>query len=326
MTRMTRRDVFAAGALAAGAATGAVAVSATAAAAAEGKPAGMLSYRIGDFTCTALNDGAFTRPLDDKFVTNAPFEAVQAALADQLMPTDQITIPFTTFAVDTGTRLVLIDAGTGGQLAPTAGTMLANMAAAGLDPMEVDLVLVSHFHPDHIFGLMTKEGDYVFPNAEIAVPMAEWLYWMDDGEMSRAPEARQGLFKRIREIFGPKASEVRLVGDGEEIVTGIKAMSAHGHTPGHTVFHLASGDDEMMVLGDTTNHPALFVANPDWSVMFDMDPAMAAVSRRRLLDQVTIDRIKVAGYHFPFPNVGRIARDGDGFIFAAASAAWQPHL
>ena len=322
--RINRRDLMSGTVLAAGAASLPLAAATPAHAAGHGKPAGVFSYSVGDITCTALNDGAFTFPLGESFVTNAELADVQAAWTRALNPVDTMTIPITAMAVNTGSRLVMLDTGTAGRLAPSAGTMGANMDAAGIDPNDVDVVAISHFHPDHISGLTTDDGGKAFPNAEVVVPMAEWLYWTDDGAESRAPEAMKPRFAAVREAFAPFREEVRLIGDGDEIVPGIMAKSAHGHTPGHTLFHIASGDDQMMVLGDLTNHPALFLRNPDWAVRFDMDPQMAAQTRRAVLDLVAVEDILVAGYHFPFPAAGHVVKDGKQF--ALELAAWQPQL
>ncbi len=321
---INRRDLLTGTALTAAAGSLPVAAASTAHGAEHGKPAGIFSYAVGDITCTALNDGAASFPLGEGFVVNAELAEVQKAWTRALNPSDTMTIPFTAMAVDTGSRLVMLDTGTGGKMAPTAGTMGANMAAAGIDPNDVDVVAISHFHPDHINGLTAKDGARVYPNAEVVVPMAEWLYWTDDGAEERAPDALKPRFAAVRETFAAFRDELRLIGDGDEIVPGIMAKSAHGHTPGHTLFHIASGDDQMMVLGDLTNHPALFVRHPDWASRFDMDAQMAAQTRRAILDLVAVEDILVAGYHFPFPATGHVVKDGSGF--ALELAAWQPQL
>lgn len=323
--KLNRREIMAGTALAGVASTLPAAAIATSAQAAEmGKPAGVFEYKVGDITCTRLNDGVWNMELTDEFVKNASLAEMQDALKRALLPTDTLGIPFTPMAVNTGSKLVMIDTGTGGKMASTAGTMAGNMTAAGIDPNDVDVVVISHFHPDHINGLTTKEGEKVYPNAELVVPMAEWLFWMDDGLMSRVPEGMQARVEGIQKLFGPMANEVRLIGDGEEVVPGIMAKSAHGHTPGHTMFHVASGDDQLMILGDLTNHPALFVRNPQWAARFDMDADAAAASRVRTLDMAASDDMLVAGYHFPFPAVGRIVKDGKHFELSLAS--WQPQL
>lgn len=218
-----------------------------------------------------------------------------------------------------GGKTIMFDAGTGAQLAPTAGLLAGNMKAAGIDPAKIDMVVVTHFHPDHIFGLMAKGTNaQVYPNAEIIVPSAELAWWTDEGNISKLPKRRQGLAKRIQATF-PGWKNVRQISGGEDVIGGIKAVSAHGHTPGHTVYQIGSGAYTLMVLADTSNVPALFVKNPNWHVAFDMDGAQAEASRRKLFDQTIADKAMVAGYHFGFPGSGRIEKDGSGYAFVPSA-------
>ena len=326
MTAFSRRTVMAlaATAFAAGAATQLAPRPARAAAPATGQQApGIYRYKIGSYEITAINDGTWYRALDDKFVKNAPLADVQKALSDQFLPADTVPIPFTTLMVNTGSRLILLDTGTGGQLAPTSGTMSANMAAAGIDPKSVDTIIISHFHPDHINGIKTKDGQKVFPNAEINVPAPEWAFWMDDAKMNAAPEGARGVFLNARRIFSDIAGDVKRFDPGQEVASGITSIAAYGHTPGHAAFAIASGNQSMLYLADTTNNPWLFVRNPEWQAVFDMDGSMAADTRKKLLDRASADRMIVHGYHFPFPASGYIARTAKGFDLVPVM--WQPH-
>ena len=282
-----------------------------------GQAPGFYRYKVGEFTCTAVNDGVWSRPLDDKFVKNVPFADVQEAMKAAFKMPDTLDIPFTTLVLQKGDQTVLIDSGTGGQLAPTAGTMHENLKAAGIDPASINLVLISHFHPDHVFGLKTKEGEYVFANAEIVVPEAELNHWMGIANA-------EGAAARIQDIFRPLADKVRKIGDDAEVISGIRSISAPGHTPGHTAYHVSSGDDQLLVLGDTTNVPFLFVNHPGWHAVFDMDADMAEAARRKLLDRAASDRTLVCGYHFPFPAAGHIAKEGNGY--ALHPVAWSPQI
>ena len=280
-------------------------------------------YKVGDVTVTAVNDGIASRPLDG-FIRNAPIEAVRQALGEAFLPQDRVPISFTTLVLQIGGRLVLIDTGNGDAGAPTTGTWLANFRAAGFDPAAVDLVLFSHFHADHISGARLKDGTAVFPRAEFAVPEAEWAFWMDDATMARAPDAAKPGFQNVRRVFGPVAKDVTRFAWDKEVAPGVVAVRADGHTPGHTAFAVTSGGGRLMVMSDTTNHPALFVRNPDWSAVFDMDADRARATRRRLLDTAASERMQVAFYHAPFPATGHIARDGDGY--AMVPVMWQPFV
>lgn len=273
---------------------------------------GFYRYKVGDITVTAINDGFGKRPLEG-FVRNAELADVKKAMAQAFLPQDALSITFTTLVLQHGDKLTLVDTGNGDSGAPTSGTWMANFRAAGFDPKNVSTVVFSHFHGDHINGFRLKDGTAVFPNAEVMVPAAEWAYWMDDAKMSAAPEGMKGAFAGVRRVFSPVAKDVKQFEAGKEILPGLTAIAAPGHTPGHTVFALASGSGKMMIMSDTTNHPALFVRNPDWSAVFDMDGPQAAATRRKLLDMVSADRMQVAFYHAPFPATGFIAKDGNGF-------------
>jgi glyoxylase-like metal-dependent hydrolase (beta-lactamase superfamily II) len=188
----------------------------------------------------------------------------------------------------------------------------------------VNTVIISHFHGDHMNGLRLKDGTAVFPNAEVMVPAAEWAFWMDDARMNQAPEAMKGAFQGVRRVFGPIAKDVKQYEANKEIVPGVTTVAAPGHTPGHTAYMVASGNGRLMVMSDTTNHPALFVRNPDWAAVFDMDGDQARQTRRRLLDMAAAERAQVAFYHAPFPATGFIAKEGDKFRFVQVQ--WTPVL
>jgi glyoxylase-like metal-dependent hydrolase (beta-lactamase superfamily II) len=164
--------------------------------------------------------------------------------------------------VNTGRKLVLIDTGTAGQVADTAGSMNANLAIAGIVPEAIDTILISHFHPDHIDGIKTKDGDKVFRNAEILVPESEWAFWMDDGNMSRASGTAHRYFLNARRIFKDIANEVRRFKPGAEVAPGITSVAAFGHTPGRTAFAIHSGSHAMLAMSDTAREPFLFVRHP----------------------------------------------------------------
>ncbi|MEZ5773501.1 MAG: MBL fold metallo-hydrolase [Hyphomicrobiaceae bacterium] len=279
--------------------------------------AGFLRFKVGDIEMTALFDGAWVRDHDPGFIKNASVDETKAALAAAGLPTDKVTIPFSVMVARIGDRTVMFDSGTGGQLAPTAGLIMTKgMAAAGIDPASIATIAVTHYHPDHIFGMMAKDTNApVFPNAEIIVPAAEHEWWTDESVFTKLPEARHGLAKRIKATLGTW-SNVRPVGDDVEILPGVRTVASHGHTPGHTSYHLSSGSEQLMVLGDVSNIPALFLSHPGWHASFDADPVMAEETRRRMMDRVVADKLMVAGYHYPFPAAGNVARDGEGYTFA----------
>ncbi|MGL4438498.1 MAG: MBL fold metallo-hydrolase [Bosea sp. (in: a-proteobacteria)] len=319
MIDLSRREAFmtaaAATALAAtGVATSDVALAQATAPAPAGsaQAPGFYRYKIGDMTVTAIQDGFFRRPLEG-FIRNAELPAVQAAMASAFLSTSAVEIPFTTLVVQNGAQVTLLDTGNGDSGAPTSGHWMRNFRAAGFTPEQVTRVVFSHFHGDHINGLRLKDGTLTFPNAEIQVPAPEWAFWMDDARMGSAPEPMRPAFANVRRVFAPIATNVKQYQPGAEVAPGITSVAAFGHTPGHTVFMLSSGTGKLMFLADLANHPALFVKNPDWSAVFDMDADVSRATRRRILDMAATEKTQVHFYHAPFPATGFVAKSGNGF-------------
>jgi glyoxylase-like metal-dependent hydrolase (beta-lactamase superfamily II) len=298
MIDLTRRSVI----------TGTVAVGTTAlasmgrqsparaAAPLAGKQApGWYRYKVGSFEITVVTDGNRPTPLPDNIVKNAQKDAVLAAVASLTPGVDaKPPFPFNPVVVNTGQKLVAIDTGFGPgmyeQSKGAIGQYQTNLAAAGIDPKAVDVVIISHFHGDHIGGLIGADSKPLFPNAEIMVPKAEWDYWMDDGNKVTPYESNKELVSGITSIFTP------------------------GHTLGHTSHIVASGSDRLMVQADVTAGLGLvFARNPGWHVAADMDGPLAEQSRRKLYDMVAADKLVVQGYHFPFPAVGYVEKDGSGY-------------
>jgi len=320
MTILNRRTFLAGSTLLAGSAlTSSVAARAPSAAT---QGAGVYRYALGGYQLTALYDGVWYVPIDEKFVRNASGAEVNDALAAAFLPPKILPVSFTALLVNTGTKLVLIDTGTAGQIAETAGSLLDNFKAAGVDPKAVDTILISHFHPDHIDGIKTKDGAKIFPNAEIAVPEPEWNFWMDDANMSKAEGAVKRYFLNARRIFKDIAGEVRRFKPGSEVASGIESVAAFGHTPGHTAFAIHSGSQSMLAMSDTVRNPYLFARHPEWQPTFDMDGPQAVDARRRMLDRVAADRMLIEAYHFPFPACGHIAKAASGYEFVPAE--WKP--
>lgn len=283
---------------------------------------GFKHYKVGDIQMTSLYDGIVDRRNAAGFIKNASADDVAKALTAGGLATDNIPNIFTVPVARVGGRTILFDAGTGGQLGPTTGLMADNMKAAGIDPGSVNLILVSHFHPDHIFGLMAKDTNApVFPSAEIVVPEVEYKWWTDAAVFTKLPEARHGLAKRIQAVFPAwmDKGKIRLVGDNVEVAPGIRSVFAPGHTPGHTAWHVSSGRDQLLVLADVVTFNPVFLRNPGWHAAYDADGAVAEASRRKLLERVIADKTKMTAYHFLFPAAGSIAKDGSGYAFTAAA-------
>jgi glyoxylase-like metal-dependent hydrolase (beta-lactamase superfamily II) len=284
---------------------------------------GFRHFKVGDIQMTTVYDGVVARKQPDpSFIRNASVDDLAKALTASGLPTDNVPNLFTVPVARVGGRTILFDAGTGGQLGPTTGLMTDNMKAAGIDPASINTILVSHFHPDHIFGLMAPQTNAaVYPNAEIVMPETEYAWWTDSGVFTRLPAARHGLAKRIQAVFpGWKAAgKIRLVGDNAEVAPGIRTVFAPGHTSGHTAWHVSSGRDQLFVLADVVTFNPVFLRNPGWHAAYDADGALAEASRRKLLDRAIADKAMVAAYHFIFPSAGTIARDGGGYTFSPVS-------
>ena len=269
---------------------------------------GFYRLRLGTFEVTMINDGYNRRPNPGEgFVRNADRALVEAALARAFLPLNHLDISFNLTVVNSGSEVILFDAGTGGLLAATAGMMWDNLAAAGIAAEAVTKIVFTHFHGDHVSGLVTREGTARFPNAELIVPEGEWAFWMGD----RAP-AQPAAMAKSRFAAYP-SERIRRVASDAEVLPGVRGVPTPGHTPGHTSWLVTSAEASLLVLGDVTNHPAINLRNPGWHIVFDMDPVAAEATRRGLFDRLAADRTLIAGYHWPFPGLGYVRKEGDGY-------------
>lgn len=277
---------------------------------------GFMKTKVGDVEVIALQDGVTRRPLGEEFVKNAPLAEVRALLASQGLGTDYIDVPYTPFLIVAGGRRILMDTGLGEFGGPTTGKLLEQLRAAGFQPGDIDTVLISHYHGDHINGLRNKAGEYVFPKAKVMVPAAEHAFWMDDAKMAAAPEGMKGAFNNVRRTFAQMPAEMlQRFEAGTEVAPGIRSIAAYGHTPGHTLFQLQSAGQSFFYVADLTNVPALFARNPDWAVTFDMDAEAARKVRREMFQRIVDNQALLGGFHFPFPALGRMAASGKGYAF-----------
>ncbi|SEM53208.1 Glyoxylase, beta-lactamase superfamily II [Roseovarius tolerans] len=256
---------------------------------------------IGDFEVTTLLAATTPRPDPHSIfglnVDKATFDEASAAAN---IPTDQAQFFFTPTVINTGSDLVLFDTG----LNPEGITSALN--AAGYTPDQVDVVVITHMHGDHIGGLM-GEGGATFPNARYVTASAEFDAWaaMDNGT----------FHAKMR----PLAEQTEMIGDGASVASGITAMAAHGHTPGHTAYMIESGGSQLLIAADFANHYVWSLGYPDWEVKFDMDKTKAAETRRRLLGMLATDKIPFVGYHMPWPGTGYVSAKGDGFVYEPTS-------
>jgi glyoxylase-like metal-dependent hydrolase (beta-lactamase superfamily II) len=332
MNQLTRRNVLT-GAVAASAAAALTPLASSPAEAAAplatAQAPGWYRYNVGTYQITAVTDGRNTFKLPDTFVVNAKKDQVNEALLAAHMEKDMMTIPYTPVVINTGSKLIVMDTGTGeanfDRSKGVGGQFHNNLKASGIDRSAVDLVIISHFHGDHINGLIKPDGSPSFPNAEIMVPAVEWKYFMDDGEMSRQTTDRmKGMFKGARTVFDALKRKVTQYDAGKEVAPGITSVATYGHTPGHTSYVVASGGKTVYVQADVTNHPALFARNPGWHAFFDQDPQMAETTRRKVYDMLAADKMMVQGFHYPFPSVAYVEKAGSGY--REIPVAWNPVL
>jgi glyoxylase-like metal-dependent hydrolase (beta-lactamase superfamily II) len=275
----------------------------------------VVKFKVGDIEVTQLYDGVWEKAHDEKFIKNATVDETKAALKAAGATDAHVPIPFTVTAIRSKGNLVLFDSGTGAQLAPTAGNITKNdgWKKAGIDPAKVTTIVMTHFHPDHISGLMAKETNApIFPNAEIHAPAAEYKYWTN-------PSTTAGAAKRIQAVF-PTWKNIKQYEGDKEVAPGVRAINTNGHTPGHMSYLMSSGNRQLIVLGDVTNIPALFVKNPGWHAIFDVDAAMAETNRRKIFDRVIADKATITGYHYGMPGAGTINKDGKGYAFVPVKA------
>src|SRR5580704_14598145 len=330
MTDLNRRELLA-GAAIAGAATALTSLGTPAQASeppAGSQAPGFYRYKVGSYECTSINDGARSFPLPDTFVKNvAKAEALKAA-EEAYMPEGMVTVPFNPQLINTGRKLILIDTGNGvANLEPTKGAVgrtLQNLAAAGVDAKKIDVVLLSHLHPDHVNGIRALDGSLAFPNAEIMVPSVDLAFWTSDENTAKAQsnEMMKNYFANVKKTFAGIESKVTKYDWGKEVAPGITSIATPGHTPGHTSFAIASGNSKILIQSDVTNIPEFFLRNPDWHVVYDTDPDLAQATRHKFYDMASAEKATVVGFHFSFPSIGHVEKDGSKYRLVPA--VWSP--
>ena len=288
-------------------------------------------YNVGTHQVTVVCDGVVTINLPDNYAPGTSKDDIGKVFAEYHLPMDKVTHSFNPVVVNTGPKLVVIDTGLGpDQFASSkgkTGQFHSNLAAANIDRAAVDTVIISHFHGDHINGLLAAENKAAFPNAEIMVPATEWKFWMDDGEMSKGMgnPILEGNFKNIRRVFDALGRKVTPYDAGKEVAPGITSVASPGHTPGHTSFVVASGSEKVLVQVDITAGAAfLFVKHPEWSLASDVDKPLAVQTRRKMYDMAMAEKMPIQAFHAAFPGLVRVEKDGDGYRWIPA--IWNASL
>lgn len=285
--------------------------------------AGHYRFRVGDISATVLSDGLIGGPAR-VYASDAPEADLQDVLRRAFLPTDRLTLNLNTLLIETSGRRVLLEAGAGQTMGPQGGRIFENLAAIGLQAEDIDVVVVSHTHPDHVGNLRTADGGKAFPRATVFAPRADWDFFVrNDPDLSYMPvpeDFRRNFAAAIRRSVEPVTHGIELYEAGVQIVPGLTTLPAFGHTPGMANFLVQSGNDQLLLTADLAYHPIVNVDRP-WVPGPDRDKDAALASRRRIFDMAAADRLLVLGFHYPFPGLGRMLKTDAGYAWVPVS--WQ---
>lgn len=273
---------------------------------------GWFRMKLGNMEVTALNDGFIQQATS--LLKNTNQEQISASLDAQFIGHSQgVTTSVNAFLINTGDHLVLVDSGAGHCFSTSLGQVENNLKASGYQPEQVDTILITHMHSDHLCGLVTANGEAVYPNAKLYIPKQDSDYWLSDEQLVSATEQSKSLFTNARKAVAPYAATGHLVefADGSELIPGITPIATHGHTPGHTSYLVQSGAQSMIVWGDIVHNYAVQLPHPDIAIAYDVDSALAVKARTQLLPRIVKQQRWVAGAHMPFPGIGHLVSDGN---------------
>ena len=274
---------------------------------------GFYRMMLGDFEVTALSDGTADLPVDK--LLNAPPAKVLAALK-RVHLKSPLETSVNAFLVNTGSKLVLIDAGAAGLFGPTLGILVKNLQAAGYQPEQVDEVYITHMHPDHVGGLMAGDKP-AFPNAIVRADKHDADFWLSQANLDKAPEDSKGFFKGAMASINPyvQAGKFKPFDGDTDLVPGIRAHASRGHTAGHATYVVESKGEKLVLLGDLIHVAAVQFPDPSVTIKFDTDTKAAAAQRRKAFAEAAKEGYLVAGAHLSFPGIGRLRVDGKGYGF-----------
>jgi glyoxylase-like metal-dependent hydrolase (beta-lactamase superfamily II) len=277
--------------------------------------------KIGDVVVTAINDGMF----EGAFEMLAGFPTAEAeALHKAVFRAIPPRLVVNCFLIQTGERLALVDSGFGGAIGPLAGHLTNALQHLGVTPADIDTVLCTHLHPDHVGGLVGSDGAALFPNAELVVHPDDYKYWGDDATLAAATtDQDRGFVQLARATIAAYADRTRLLSSGEALPS-ISILHEPGHTPGHSGWMVTSGGESLLIWGDIVHMPGIQFAGPDAGVGFDVDGPGAVATRQRIMDMTATDQLLVAGMHLDFPCFGHVARATSGYAFVPE--VWTPHI
>ncbi len=274
-------------------------------------------FKLGSAECTVVTDGHLPLGDPNASFTNITKDEISRELMANFLPTDNAVLEQNVLVVNFGDRLVLFDTGMGTDtlFGKTTGKLQASLKAAGIAPADVDAVVMSHAHIDHCGGLVADDGTLNFPNAQYFIGEPDFAYWTDDGKIPANYPARPNFLRQARKNLLPVKDRITFYKNEQEILPGITALSAPGHTISHSVFMVSSGSSKLCYIGDLAHHPVLLLERPRTQFAFDTDPAQSAESRVRMMDMFAANRIPVLAYHFAWPGAGHVAKVGDGYRY-----------
>ena len=317
--RVSRRTLLLSGGAAAAYALGGLQVGTPARAqGSASEPRGAAHHRLslGSREIIVLSDGHLVVPTSI-LAENVAQAEVKSFLADRALGPDRVHFHINVALVKTGSDYVLIDAGSGGTWEPAAGKLADSLEAAGIKPEQIGKVVLTHAHPDHIWGLVDELDDSLrFPRAEYLVSAREFDFWTS-GEGTNLKGPVEGIAAGARRVFKAIEARTTRIKPGDEVAPGIAVIDTAGHTPGHISLLIASGSDTLLITADAVQNAHVSFAHPDWQPRADMDGVRAAKSRRQVLDMATSDKLRVLSYHIPFPGLGRVERKGSAFAWVA---------
>lgn len=279
------------------------------------------SFNIGQIRLTVVSDGHLGLPTDGLGV-NADPEAVKTFLKAHRLSTEEHYSHTNHVLIETGDATILVDVGSGNRFLPTAGRLLDNLAAAGIDGGDITHVVITHAHPDHIWGIRDDFDEPIFPGAEYIIGAAEHDFWLQDGLVNQVSAERQQFVVGAVNSLTAEGLEWTLVQDSYEVAPGVSLIFTPGHTPGHMSLRIESEGKQLIALGDSMTHAYISMEEPGWVSSNDMDGELTVQTRKRLLDMAATDEIAVIGYHFPFPGVGHVMREGEAYRFVPALWRW----
>lgn len=282
------------------------------------QPPGLYHHAVGDMVITAMNDGAFEAAF--AYLTHIPAAeatALHAASFRRVPP----WISISCFMVQAGGKLILVDTGCGSAMGPGLGALDRNLTALGVEPVDIDIVLATHLHPDHIGGMVDGNGKAIFPRAELVAHATDVAFWGSAETLAQANDATRGYVVLAQSVLAAYRDRTRTLTGGEAL-PGISIVPEPGHTPGHSGWLLASGTESLLIWGDIVHMPGVQFPRPGAGLGFDVDGDQAIATRRRIFDMVATDRLAVAGMHLDFPCFGHVAKAAEGYAFIPE--VWRP--